>query len=104
MICLTIMSCFLLAGFPPFWHRKQLMMVRQIMEAKYSFNSAEWADISKAAKDLISKLLVVEPSMRLNINQSLSHDFFHTSASRRGSKSSDSLPPVTVRTFNPRRK
>jgi len=94
----------LLVGFPPFWHRKQLMMVRQIMEAKYSFNSAEWADISKAAKDLISKLLVVEPSMRLNINQSLSHDFFHTSASRRGSKSSDSLPPVTVRTFNPRRK
>jgi len=95
----------LLVGFPPFWHRKQLMMVRQIMEAKYSFNSAEWADITKAAKDLISKLLVVEPSLRLNINQSLSHEFFHTSASRRGSKTSlDSVPPVIVKTFNPRRK
>lgn len=94
----------LLVGFPPFWHRKQLMMIRQIMEAKYSFNSAEWADITKAAKDLISKMLVVEPSQRLNINQSLSHEFFHTSASRRGSKTSDSLPPVIVKTFNPRRK
>ena len=24
----------LLAGFPPFWHRKQLMMIRQIMEGR----------------------------------------------------------------------
>jgi len=93
----------LLVGFPPFWHRKQLMMVRQIMEAKYSFNSAEWADISKAAKDLISMMLVVEPSLRLNINQSLTHEFFHTSASRRGSKTSESLT-VPVKIFNPRRK
>jgi len=93
----------LLVGFPPFWHRKQLMMIRQIMEAKYSFDSAEWADISKSAKDLISLMLVVEPSERLSINQSLMHEFFHTSMSRRGSKTSESLPSLPVKTFNPRK-
>jgi len=74
----------LLAGFPPFWHRKQLMMIRQIMEAKYSFASAEWADITDDPKDLISRMLTVEPGDRLTIEQCLQHPFLHT-ASRRNS-------------------
>jgi phosphorylase kinase gamma subunit len=36
----------LLVGCPPFWHRKQMVMLRNIMEGKYSFSSPEWADIS----------------------------------------------------------
>lgn len=35
-----------LIGCPPFWHRKQMIMLRNIMEGKYSFNSPEWQDIS----------------------------------------------------------
>lgn len=41
-----------LAGFPPFWHRKQLVLLRSIMEGKYEFVSPEWDDISDHAKDL----------------------------------------------------
>jgi len=96
----------LLVGFPPFWHRKQLMMIRQIMEGKYSFASAEWADISQSPKDLISKMLVVDPNTRLNINQCLNHDFFHTNRSRRGSLaklSTDTSPNIPTKTFNPRK-
>lgn len=36
----------LLVGCPPFWHRKQMIMLRNIMEGKYSFTSPEWADIT----------------------------------------------------------
>lgn len=36
----------LLVGCPPFWHRKQMVMLRNIMEGKYSFTSPEWADIT----------------------------------------------------------
>lgn len=36
----------LLVGCPPFWHRKQMVMLRNIMEGKYSFTSPEWAEIS----------------------------------------------------------
>ena len=36
----------LLVGCPPFWHRKQMIMLRNIMEGKYSFMSPEWSDIS----------------------------------------------------------
>ncbi|XP_045466960.1 phosphorylase b kinase gamma catalytic chain, skeletal muscle/heart isoform isoform X2 [Harmonia axyridis] len=68
----------LLVGCPPFWHRKQMVMLRNIMEAKFSFSSPEWNDISDAPKDLICKLLVVDPEKRLSINKALKHPFFHT--------------------------
>ncbi|XP_062330636.1 phosphorylase b kinase gamma catalytic chain, liver/testis isoform isoform X2 [Osmerus eperlanus] len=43
----------LLAGSPPFWHRKQLLMLRVIMEGRYQFNSPEWDDRSDTVKDLV---------------------------------------------------
>ena len=60
----NVMSCALLyivstvylsrlAGFPPFWHRKQLVMLRNIMDGKYEFVSPEWDIISESAKDLV---------------------------------------------------
>ncbi|XP_011263206.1 phosphorylase b kinase gamma catalytic chain, skeletal muscle/heart isoform isoform X2 [Camponotus floridanus] len=68
----------LLVGCPPFWHRKQMVMLRNIMEGKYSFTSPEWADITEAPKDLIRKLLVVDPKKRISIKDALEHSFFHT--------------------------
>ena len=47
----------LLVGFPPFWHRKQMIMLRNIMEGKYEFCSPEWDDITEEAKDLVSFVL-----------------------------------------------
>ncbi|KAH9641324.1 hypothetical protein HF086_013306 [Spodoptera exigua] len=74
----------LLVGCPPFWHRKQMVMLRNIMEGKYSFTSPEWADISDDPKDLIRRLLVVEPSERLGIVDALNHPFFNTMAIKSG--------------------
>ncbi|XP_044260336.1 phosphorylase b kinase gamma catalytic chain, skeletal muscle/heart isoform isoform X2 [Tribolium madens] len=68
----------LLVGCPPFWHRKQMIMLRNIMEGKYSFSSPEWADISEEPKDLIRRLLVVDPKQRISIDDALRHPFFQT--------------------------
>lgn len=68
----------LLVGCPPFWHRKQMVMLRNIMEGKFSFSSPEWNDISDAPKDLIRKLLVVDPKERITIDDALQHPFFHS--------------------------
>ena len=43
----------LLCGAPPFWHRKQMQMLRMIMQGNYKFGSPEWDDISQTAKDLV---------------------------------------------------
>ncbi|XP_047635997.1 phosphorylase b kinase gamma catalytic chain, liver/testis isoform isoform X1 [Phacochoerus africanus] len=66
----------LLAGSPPFWHRRQILMLRMIMEGQYQFSSPEWDDRSDTVKDLISKLLQVDPEERLTAEQALQHPFF----------------------------
>ncbi|XP_015766253.1 PREDICTED: phosphorylase b kinase gamma catalytic chain, skeletal muscle/heart isoform-like [Acropora digitifera] len=49
----------LLVGCPPFWNRRQVVMLRSIMEARYHFHSPEWDDISVVAKDLVRVSLVL---------------------------------------------
>ncbi|XP_013388094.1 phosphorylase b kinase gamma catalytic chain, skeletal muscle/heart isoform isoform X2 [Lingula anatina] len=66
----------LLVGCPPFWHRKQMYMLRAIMDGNYKFSSPEWDDISEVAKDLVSRMLVTDPKQRLSATQSLAHNFF----------------------------
>ncbi|XP_032902275.1 phosphorylase b kinase gamma catalytic chain, skeletal muscle/heart isoform-like [Amblyraja radiata] len=66
----------LLSGSPPFWHRKQMLMLRMIMEGNYNFKSPEWQDRSDTVKDLISQLLVVKPEERYTADQALAHLFF----------------------------
>ncbi|XP_077338464.1 phosphorylase b kinase gamma catalytic chain, skeletal muscle/heart isoform [Lithobates pipiens] len=66
----------LLAGSPPFWHRKQMLMLRMIMNGDYQFGSPEWDDRSDTVKDLISRLLVVNPEKRLTADEALAHPFF----------------------------
>lgn len=43
----------LLAGSPPFWHRRQMLMLRMIMSGDYRFGSPEWDDYSDTVKDLV---------------------------------------------------
>ena len=73
----------LLSGVPPFWHRKQHLMFRMIMEGKYSMSGSEWDEVSDTAKDLISRLLVIDPSTRLTAAQALEHSFFNQDRTRR---------------------
>ncbi|OWF41148.1 phosphorylase b kinase gamma catalytic chain, skeletal muscle/heart isoform-like isoform X2 [Mizuhopecten yessoensis] len=66
----------LLCGAPPFWHRKQMQMLRMIMQANYQFGSPEWDDISQGPKDLIASLLVLDPAKRLTSSEALQHPYF----------------------------
>ncbi|KAM4742952.1 phosphorylase b kinase gamma catalytic chain, skeletal muscle/heart isoform-like [Anableps anableps] len=66
----------LLAGSPPFWHRKQMLMLRMILAGSYGFSSPEWEDCSDTVKDLISRMLVVDPKHRFTASDALNHTFF----------------------------
>lgn len=54
------------------------------MHARYSFDGKDFAHVSKEAKDLISKLIVVDPEKRLDTKQALAHPWF---------SNGDPLPP-----------
>ena len=67
----------ILTGTPPFWHHKQLNMIRLIMRGNYSMEGPTWQTVTSETKDLIKKLLVVNPKDRLTIEQALQHEVFH---------------------------
>lgn len=66
----------LLAGFPPFWHRRQYQMLKSIMEGKFAFRSPEWDSITEAPKDLIRRLLTMDTQNRITAREALKHEFF----------------------------
>lgn len=63
-----------LAGYQPFHPDHGELPVRdQIVQGHYRFVQSKWAKVSASARDLVKKLLVVEPEQRLTIEQALEH-------------------------------
>ena len=66
----------LLGGTPPWRHTNHEELNKAIREAKFSFDDTPWASISKTGKDLVSKLLVVDPDKRLTAAGARNHPWF----------------------------
>lgn len=63
----------LLSGYPPFHDKQAAMLYEKIKTANYAFHDKYWSGISQQAKDLIRKLLVVDPRARLSGEEALKH-------------------------------
>jgi calcium-dependent protein kinase len=53
-----------LSGIPPFNGASDQEIMKKVKLGKYSFSDACWANISDKAKDLINKLLTLDPDRR----------------------------------------
>lgn len=73
---LGVILYLMLSGHQPFASSSIQELFPKVMSANYSFLGEEWDEISPSAKDLISKLIVVEPNKRLTIQEMLKHDWF----------------------------
>jgi len=63
----------ILAGFPPFGEDS----FDDIKQGKYSFKDKRWGEVSAQAKDLISKMLTVDPTKRFTVDQIFSHPWMN---------------------------
>jgi len=74
---LGVLLYVILSGCSPFsadeQHEEQLL--KQVAEAKYEFYDNEWKNISSNAKDLIKRLLVVDPAQRMTMDEMLKHEW-----------------------------
>nr|XP_003473438.2 serine/threonine-protein kinase DCLK3 [Cavia porcellus] len=70
----------LLCGFPPFRspERDQDELFNIIQLGNFEFLAPYWDNISDAAKDLVSRLLVVDPKKRYTAHQVLQHPWIET--------------------------
>lgn len=92
----------LLVGYPPFWNEKVEFLLLSILQGNYSFPSPYWDAVSESAKDLITKMLAVNPDERMSASEALRHEWiaqgdFVPSLHRRSTL-------VRLTAFNARRK
>jgi calcium-dependent protein kinase len=82
---LGVLLYLLLSGRQAFASSNIKELYPKIKRAEYSFEGAEWAEISAEAKDLISRMLVVDPSKRIPLKKVMRHSWFrvHKTASSR---------------------
>eukprot|EP01036_Dinobryon_divergens_P029898 gene29899-39068_t len=73
MWSLGVVMYILLGGYAPFADELMPEQYRKIKRGYFEFHADYWRDVSGEAKDLISRLLVVDPSRRLTADQALQH-------------------------------
>ena len=69
----------MIGGYPPFYDEDNVKLLMAVQEGEYDFPSPYWDGISPSCKDLIDKLLVVDPATRLTAQQTLAHPWLSDS-------------------------
>jgi len=71
MWSLGVIVYILLGGYPPFIEQNQRELFRKIRKGQYEFHEEYWGQVSDEAKNLISKLLTVNPDQRYDARGAL---------------------------------
>ncbi|KAJ3220109.1 hypothetical protein HDU67_006865 [Dinochytrium kinnereticum] len=91
-----VITYVLLCGYTPFWGESQAELLQAILAGDFVFDDDPWAQISQAAKDFISLMLVLDPHQRPSARELLKNPWLETTASI------DLLPHVK-KNFNAKR-
>ncbi|XP_051553468.1 myosin light chain kinase 2, skeletal/cardiac muscle isoform X2 [Myxocyprinus asiaticus] len=73
MWSLGVITYMLLSGLSPFLGDDDNQTLNNILACQWNFEEDEFIDISKEAKDFISKLLIVDKSWRIGASEALRH-------------------------------
>ncbi|OAF69352.1 hypothetical protein A3Q56_02905 [Intoshia linei] len=65
----------LLVGYPPFWDEDQSRLYQLIKAGQYKFSSPEWDTVTDEAKQLISRMLTVNPKKRITAIEAMQHSW-----------------------------
>ena len=85
----NFLSYTLLIGKPPFETNDSKATYRRILKNSYSFPAN--VPISDEAKDLIKKILVLDPAMRPTLNEILQHPFIKNLANKASSDQTQAM-------------
>lgn len=75
MWAIGVIAYILLCGYPPFYGNNDSEIFNRTVKADYKFISPDWDEISRAAKEFIKLLLIVDPERRMTAQQALKHEW-----------------------------
>jgi len=70
----------MLCGYPPFFGENDSDVLAKVRLGNFSFNAADWKNISEDAKNLIRNLLKMNPRDRYTAEQTLNHEWIKNKA------------------------
>jgi len=79
----------ILCGYPPFFSDEEneqdseTAVLKAVVKGRYNFHSAFWDQVSSEAKDLVSRLLCLDPQLRLSAREALRHPWIMRHRKRR---------------------
>ncbi|KAJ3304323.1 hypothetical protein HDV03_002938 [Kappamyces sp. JEL0829] len=68
-----------LCGYMPFESAANVVEIENVLNGVYTFDEMYWKDVSLAARDFISHLLVVDPQQRMTVERALNHPWITNS-------------------------
>merc|ERR1719215_893758 len=84
----------LLCGYPPFFGETDAEVLSKVRLGNFSFNAADWKNVSEDAKNLIRMMLKMNPRDRCTAEQELNNDKFVDSL--RGFRSTNKLKKAAL--------
>ena len=65
----------LLSGTVPFYDKDEMNMLVKIKTGKWEFHDAKWQSVSAGPKEIITKLMRLDPSKRISLEEALEHEW-----------------------------
>ena len=98
---LGVITYILLCGFPPFYDENISALYASIKSGSFNYPSPYWDCVSEQARELVSKMLVVDPTKRFTASDVLAHPWI-----KKCSAATVELPLVNgeMRQYNIRRR
>eukprot|EP00475_Leptophrys_vorax_P035188 TRINITY_DN5772_c0_g1_i1.p1 TRINITY_DN5772_c0_g1~~TRINITY_DN5772_c0_g1_i1.p1 ORF type:complete len:525 (-),score=37.27 TRINITY_DN5772_c0_g1_i1:397-1971(-) len=76
----------------PFQGQSDRQLIRQVVKAHVDLSKGSWTSVSQEAKDLITRMLCVNPDVRLSMEEVVNHPWLKSSSRRRKAPALSSVP------------
>lgn len=99
-------ACLPSRSYPPFYAEDNKLLYQQIAKGGFHFHDEAWSHISESAKDLVRRMLTVDPAARITLAGLLAHPFLAGAVGEPAAAGTAHLPSTlaNMKKFNARRK
>ena len=99
-------ACLPFRSYPPFYAEDNKLLYQQIAKGGFHFHDEAWSHISESAKDLVRRMLTVDPAARITLAGLLAHPFLAGAVGEPAAAGTAHLPSTlaNMKKFNARRK